>query len=420
MKIHNNFDERFVFDGKLKSGSIAAIVIGLVVILAGLFVDTQRVFSNLLINSYYFVCVCLASAVFLAIQYVAQAGWSASFIRIPQAVVKVLPIAIAVMVIVVVAGLLTHHTVTIEDHTATGPYLYHSWATKGLMTPGNELYDKELAGKGGYLNQGFFLARVVGFLAVYCLFAFALVKYSFKEDEIGGMENYKKSFKLSAAFLAIFGFTFPLFAFDSMMSLEAHYFSTMFGWYNFAGMWVSGISVLALVTVTMKKRGYLGWINESHFHNLGLFMFAFSIFWTYTWFAQFLLTYYANIPEESAYFYKRWEPQFKPWFWLAVVLNFCAPLLVVMKRDSKRVMSVIQWISIILIIGHWVDYFNMVMPGTVGVTSHWYTEVLWIEVGTFIGFAGLASFTIFSSISKVTSLVPKNHPFLEESLHHHI
>lgn len=162
------------------------------------------------------------------------------------------------------------------------------------------------------------------------------------------------------------------------------------------------------------------WITEDHMHNMGLFMFAFSIFWTYTWFAQFLLTYYANIPEEAVYFYRRWEPEFKPWFWINLTINFAAPFLILMMRDSKRATSILKVACITLIVGHWLDYFIMIMPGTVGPQSSWLFEIGWIEVGVFIGFAGLFTVIVFSALSKFKSLIPKNHPFLQESLHHHI
>ncbi|MDB5125727.1 MAG: quinol:cytochrome oxidoreductase, partial [Mucilaginibacter sp.] len=225
---------------------------------------------------------------------------------------------------------------------------------------------------------------------------------------------------LACAFLVIFGFTVPLFAFDAIMSLDAHWFSTMFGWYNFAAMWVSGLAVMTLTIIILRNNGYLLWITEDHLHNMGLFMFAFSIFWTYVWFAQFLLIYYANLPEEAVYFYKRWEPQYKPWFWLNIVINFVAPLLVLMMRDSKRIVGVLKTICIILIVGHWLDYFMMIMPGTVGAQKEWYLEIGPIEVFIFIGFAGLFTFLMLTALSKFKSLIPKHHPFLQESLHHHI
>jgi Ni/Fe-hydrogenase subunit HybB-like protein len=149
-------------------------------------------------------------------------------------------------------------------------------------------------------------------------------------------------------------------------------------------------------------------------------IFGFSIFWTYLWFAQFLLTWYANIPEEAAYFSRRWEPQYIGWFWLNIIINFLTPLLVLMSRDSKRAVKVLRTACIILICGHWLDYWQMVMPGTVGPLSHWYLEIGPLEVAIFLGFAGLFVFTMLTALSKFKSLIPKKHPLLEESLHHHI
>jgi hypothetical protein len=422
MKTHNNFDERFEFTGNVKTWSLIAIVVGVLVIALGFITGYgERTFDNLLLMGYYFACVCIAGVFFCAIQYVAQAGWSASILRVPQAMIKVLPYAAVLLVVIVVAGLfLTHTGVTEEGKQVVVPYLYKTWAAKGLTTIGSENYDAIIAGKAGYLNIPFFLIRMLLFLGSYTILGLLLVKYSNNEDELGGMFNYEKSFKVACIFLVIFGFTIPIFAFDTIMSLEAHWFSTMFGWYNFAALWVSGLSVITLLTIYLRDKGYLSWITEDHLHNLGQLMFGFSVFWTYLWFAQFLLTYYANIPEEAEYFYKRWEPEFKPWFWLNIIINFATPLLVLMSRDSKRAVQILKTACIILIIGHWLDYFIMIMPGTVGPQSSWLTEIGWIEAGVFIGFAGLFTFMVMTALSTFNSLIPKKHPLLDESLHHHI
>ena len=199
------------------------------------------------------------------------------------------------------------------------------------------------------------------------------------------------------------------------MSLEAHWFSTMFGWYNFSAMWVTGLASIAIFVILLKKAGYMSWINDNHIHDLGKFIFAFSIFWTYLWFCQFLLIYYANIPEETVYFYKRFEPQFLPLFWLNLAVNFLAPLLILMSRDAKRKVNLLLGVSILLILGHWLDYYMMVMPGTLAEAAGFGI----IELGVFLGFIGLFTFTTLTSLSK-HALVPKNHPFLEESLNHQI
>jgi hypothetical protein len=417
METHNSFEERYVFEGKAKTYSLIAIVIGIITIAAGLLVNADRTFSNLLLMAYYFTCVCTAGAVFCAIQYAAQAGWSASMIRIPQAFAKVIPYAAAILIIVIGCGIHFTHTVVKDGHSVVQPYLYAQWATQGITDPKSPLFDASVTGKSSFLNLPFFFIRLVGFLGLYSLIAHLLVKYSENEDEIGGMVNYKKSFNIACVFLLVFGFTDPIFGFDAIMSLEARWYSTMFGWYNLAALWVSGLAVITLTIILLKEKGYFSWLNENHLHNMGLFMFAFSIFWTYVWFCQFLLTYYANLPEEAVYFYKRWEPEFKPWFWLNIVINFATPFLALMARDYKRKMQLLKVVAIILILGHWLDYYMMIMPETVGPNGRgfWFEEV-----GIFIGFAGLFTFMMLNALSKFKSLVPKNHPFLEESLHHQL
>jgi hypothetical protein len=404
MGTHNyNLTEQFEFTGKVKTFSVIAIIIGIAAIAYG-FSDHEmheRTFANLLLMSYYFACVCMSGAFFLAVQFVAQAGWSASILRVPQAMAKTLPIAVVILIVIIGAGLYTHN-------------LYHHWNAPGITTPGTENYDKLIDGKSAFLNVPFFMARQVIFLGIYCFFALLLARLSNNEDLEGGLNSYRKSFKYSCIFLVIYGFTTPIFAFDTIMSLEAHWFSTMFGWYNFAAMWVSSLSIIALILVLLKKAGYMPWVNESHFHNLGQFIFGFSIFWTYLWFCQFLLIYYANMPEETIYFYKRFD-YYKFWFYLNLVLNFLTPLLLLMDRDNKRNENRLMVVCIIVLCGHWVDYYQMIMPGAVEDKNGFGP----IEVGIALGFVGLFTFTVLSALSK-KPLIAKNHPFLQESLNHHL
>ena len=399
----HNFHEQFEFSGKAKTWSLIGILLGIVGIAYGFLTGhAERTFANLLLMGYYFTGVCIAGAFFIAIQFVAQAGWSAGLLRIPQAFAKVLPVAAIILLIICAAGLYSHN-------------LYHHWHHEGIAEVGHANYDPIIADKVVFLNAPFFLGRQVVFLGLYCIFALLLVRLSNNEDLTGGLNSYKRSIKLSAIFLVIFGFTSPIWSFDTVMSLEAHWFSTMFGWYNFASIWVSGLCAITLTIILLKKAGYMTWVNENHLHDLGKFIFAFSIFWTYVWFAQFLLIWYANMPEETVYFYKRWEPEYKPWFWLSIVINFLSPVLILMTRDSKRQTNILMFVCILVLCGHWLDFYMMIMPGTV--ESHRGFGI--IEIGIALGFAGLFSFLMLNALSK-KSLVPVNHPFLEESLHHHI
>lgn len=407
MGTHNiNFSEQFEFTGKVKTLSIVGIVIGIAAVLFGFLagdkVMHERTFANLLLMAYYFACVCMSGTFFLAVQYVAQAGWSASILRVPQAMAKTLPIAAAILVVVISAGLYTHN-------------LYHHWHADGLTDPNSPNYDSLIAGKSVFLNVPFFLGRQVVFLGIYSIFSIMFVKFSYNEDLAGGLNSYRKSFKNACIFLVIYGFTTPIFAFDTVMSLEAHWFSTMFGWYNFAAMWVSSLATIAIILILLRRAGYMKWVNNSHLHNLGQFIFGFSIFWTYVWFAQFLLIYYANMPEETVYFYKRFE-YYKFWFFLNLAMNFLAPVLLLMDRDNKRTDAKLLFVAIVVLLGHWVDYYQMIMPGAVEEGHNGFGI---IEIGTAIGFVGLFTFTVLTSLSK-KPLIAKNHPLLQESLHHQL
>lgn len=401
---HNyNFKEQFEFSGRPKTWSLIAILIGVIAVVYGFMINgSERTFANLLLMGYYFACICLAGAVFIALQYVAQAGWSTGFIRIPQAFAGVLPIACIILLVICGVGLFSHN-------------LYHHWHAEGLTDPNSPNYDAIIDHKSLFLNPGSFLLREVLFMGAYTILGVIIAKTSYNEDLAGGMNSYKKSFKLSAIFLVIFGFTSPIWMFDTIMSLEAHWFSTMFGWYNFAALWVSGLSAITLTVILLKKRGHMEWINENHIHDLAKLMFGFSIFWTYVWFAQFMLNWYANMPEETVYFYKRWEPEYKPWFWLNIVINFAFPVLVLINRTWARNKKVVAIVCVVLLMGHWLDYYMMIMPGTV--EEHRGFGL--VEVGTALGFVGLFAFLMLNKLSK-QSLAPSNHPFLEESLHHQI
>jgi hypothetical protein len=420
---HHNFDERFEFSGSAKTWSLIAILVGIVGILFGFLIDkgesaAQRTFSDLLLMGYFFTTVCVGGVFFCAYQYASQSGWSVAILRVPQAFARVVPIAGIILLAIIGLGLVTQHTIIENGKSISVPYLYAHWATHGLATPGSENFDKVIYGKSGYLNVPFFLIRIAFYITAYSVVGWLLAKYSAAEDQLGGMLNYKKSFNASIVALVFIHFTFPMFAYDAVMSLEAHWFSTMFGWYNVAGMHVSGLAAITLIVVYLKEKGYMSWVNENHLQDLGKVMFGFSIFWTYVWFGQFFLQWYANMPEESVYFFKRWEPEYKWWFWLNVVLNFCAPVLMLMSRDAKRLTGRLKLTAGLLIIGHWLDWYLQIMPGTMPPRDSWFPFGL-TDVLIFIGFGGLFVFLSLTVLSKSKSLIPSKHPFVEESLHHH-
>src|SRR5690606_8342859 len=183
--------------------------------------------------------------------------------------------------------------------------------------------------------------------------------------------------------------------------------------YVFASFIVSAVTVIALVTLYLKSKGYLEYVNTSHIHDLAKFMFGFSVFWTYLWFSQFMLIWYADIPEEVTYFVTRIE-DYNLLFFGMVVLNFVFPVLILINTDFKRLSWIIVMAGIIILTGHYIDFFNMIMPATVG--DQWFIGAG--ELGAILFFMGLFIFVVFTSLTKAPLLAKRN-PLVEESKHFH-
>lgn len=361
----------------------------------------QRPWSNLYLGNFFFFAIALGSLFFLAIQYVAEVGWSALILRVPQALASYLVVGGLILLISIAAG---------AFHFS---HLFH-WMDPALTDPNSPEFDSLIAGKSGYLNVPFFLIRAIIYIAGWIWAAKTLTKFSVNEDLEGGTKWYYKSYKRSALFVVFFAVTSSMAAWDWVMSIDPHWFSTLFGWYVFSSLFVSALTAVALLTIHLKKRGYLPAVNENHYHDFGRFILSFSNFWTYLWFAQFMLYWYANIPEEVTYFMVRID-EYKEVFFTMVALNFGGPIIFLMSRDSKRSAGMLTFASLFVIAGHYLDMFVMIMPGSVG--AHW--NFGFVEIGTFLGFLGLFIFVVLNSLTK-RPLTQENHPMLLESKHHHI
>jgi len=274
-------------------------------------------------------------------------------------------------------------------------------------------HDELIQAKSGYLNFPFWIIRAAVFLFGWNLYRHFSRKNCLAQDASHDDSFYKKNFNISALFLVFFIVTESIMSWDWIMSIDPHWFSTLFGWYVFASFFVSGITTIALVTLYLKSKGYLEHVNTSHIHDLAKFMFGISVFWTYLWFSQFMLIWYANIPEEVTYFVTRIELYNLPFFG-AVFMNFLFPILILINTDFKRITWVIVMAGIVILAGHYIDFFNMIMPGTVG--DQWFIGVA--EIGSVLFFFGLFIFVVFSALTKAP-LLPKRNPFIEESKHFH-
>jgi len=290
-----------------------------------------------------------------------------------------------------------------------GPHIF-IW-----MDPDVVAHDELIQNKSGWLDETWFTIRALIYIGGWSAYRYFSRKFSLAQDnaDINDNRNFKKNFRISAAFLVFYIYTESMMSWDWIMSVDPHWFSTLFGWYVFASMFVSGITVIALVTIYLKSKGLLEFVNDSHLHDLAKFMFGISIFWTYLWFSQFMLIWYANIPEEVTYFATRIADYKLPWFGM-LIMNFIFPFLVLMNSDYKRIPWFIVCAGIVILIGHYVDVFNMIMPATVG--DRWYFGLP--ELSAVALFAGMFIFLVFYSLSKAP-LLPKGNPFIKESEHFH-
>ncbi|QEE49181.1 quinol:cytochrome C oxidoreductase [Flavobacterium alkalisoli] len=343
----------------------------------------------------FFMLIALGALAFYAIQNAASAGWSPVVFRVMEGIsAYLIPGAIIVFVLLVLGVMGTHHLFIWMDDEVVA-------------------HDHLIQGKSGYLNGTFFLIRAVIFMGGWILYRQYARKNSLAQDEANDNSYYKKNFKASAAFLVFFIVSESIMSWDWIMSVDPHWFSTLFGWYVFASFVVSAVTVIAMVTLYLKSKGYLEYVNTSHIHDLAKFMFGFSVFWTYLWFSQFMLIWYADIPEEITYFITRINDYNLPFFGM-VVMNFVFPVLILINTDFKRLSWIVVMAGIIILCGHYIDFFNMIMPATVG--DQWFIGAG--EIGAILFFMGLFIFVVFSSIAKAPLLAKRN-PLIEESKHFH-
>jgi hypothetical protein len=357
----------------------------------------NRPWSALYVAAFFFMMIALGVLAFYAIQISSQAGWSPVLFRVMEGITAyVLPGTLIVLGIAAASHIIGHDNIFM-------------WMNPEVTNPESEHYDKLIAGKSSFLNVPWFVIRGLIFITGWSLYRHFARKFSIAQDTAEDSVNFKKAFRISAAFLVFFIYTESMMSWDWIMSVDPHWFSTLFGWYVFASMFVSGITVIALVTIYLKSRNYLEFVNENHLHDVAKFMFAFSIFWTYLWFSQFMLIWYSNIPEEVTYFVTRFNDYKLPFLGM-VVMNFVFPILMLMNADFKRIPWFVVMAGLVILFGHYIDIFNMIMPATVG--DRWFIGIP--EISSILFFAGLFIFVVFTALTKAPLLV-KGYPFRKES-----
>jgi hypothetical protein len=373
-------------------------------------ISGTRFWANILLEGLFFTFIALGASFFMALQYVAQAGWSVVVKRTFESVTTFLPFGLLAIFAVLVASAIGGH-----NNSADIVYKWmQSDATDAVKkVPG--VFNAMLVKKHLYLNIPFVMIRTIICAGIWVYLVRLMRKRSIESDLTNDfLPLHYKNVKTAGWFIVFFGITEQLMAWDWVMAIDHDWHSTLFGWYLFDDMWLTGVIVTILITLHVKSRGLLKEVNEHHLHNLGLWMFALSVLWGYLWFFQFMFYWYTNIPDEVVYFQARIDHYRLP-FWIMFCTNLLLPLIVLMTRDTKRNTKYLIGVGCIILCTHWIDAYVWVMPGTLGLKPHFN----FFEIGVLLGFIGLFLYVVLTNLAKVPVSV-KNHPYLEESIHHHL
>ncbi len=418
--------QKFSFDAQIKKVLFAFMAVGVLCLAVNFFVDNDhstRLWSNLLLNIVFFTGISLMGLFFLAANVIAESGWYTGFKRIWEAMYAFLPLGLILMAIIGVGIAFDWH------------YLYH-WGIEDEVAN-----DSLMQQKSSFLNTGWYLIATLVFGAIWVLIGHIIRSNSIKEDSEGDMSFtfHKRIYKWSAIFLPIGGFTGAAVVWLWIMSVDPHWYSTLFAWYTMISWLVAMFALTLIVLAFLKSRDYFQNVSKDHIHDLGKYLFAFSIFWTYLWFSQYMLIWYGNVGEETIYFRHRVD-EYPVLFYGNLLINFVLPFFVLMRNDTKRKYGTVLFAAIFVFVGHWLDFFLMLKPGilhTEHEISHHahgaaseaghhassfvsgFTIPGLLEIGIFVGFLGLFLYLFFNRLASA-KLVPERNPYLEESLHHEV
>jgi hypothetical protein len=368
------------------------IGVGIAALVVAFIGDPQRAWANYLLNNVYFVSLAAGAMLFLSIQRVTHSGWSAGFVRVPEAMGGFLPVSAALFLIMILGT----------------KSLYHWSHTEELA------HDALLAHKSPFLNVPFWAIRIVIYFTLWILMTYLLKKLSRTEDSVGGFDFMRKGEQYAKIYIFIVIITFSLASIDWIMSIDAHWYSTLFALKNFVAAFHHASIIITFIVILMNKNGYFPFLNKGHLHDFSRYIFMLCIIWGYFWFAEFMLIWYGNIPEETAYFIPRVQGEGWRFFFFAnIILNWFIPFVILLPKATARSKVVLQLVILFLIIGQFIDLYIQIFPGTVG------EQVLGFqEIGTFVGFAGLFMLVTGYMLTRA-NLYPVNHPYLEECKQRH-
>lgn len=387
-------DKTLSLSPSMKTAFMVMIALGVLSFALGWFVDKKQVFHSYLVSYFYFASLALGGLFFTAIQHATSAGWSVTVRRIAESFASFVPAALIGGLFVVV-----------------GAHSLFEWTHLDVVAN-----DPILRGKQAYLNMTFFIVRLVVFGGGWILFSRKIVGMSLAQDKDGADHWTQSMIRWSVGFLLFFALSYSLFSVDMMMSLQPHWFSTIWGVYCFAGLFQSTFAFMILMALHIrKKEGWHGVITLDHIHDLAKFLKGFTVFWAYIAFSQFMLIWYANLPEETIFYINR---SHGGWWMISMALlgfKFVVPFVCLLPRWTKRTPTHLICVCVLVLVMQFVDLYWIVYPNLS--TEH--LTLGWMEVGIFVGFLGGFLWAIHRFLGR-NPLVPAKDPYLEEALSHHV
>ncbi len=396
MAAHTNAGDpgKFVISTNMRTTFSVCMFLGVAGLVVGLMRDPQRAWLAYLLAFFYFTSLALGGLFFTAIQHVTKAGWSVNVRRISESFTSFLPWAALSAV-----GLLIG-----------APKIYE-WLHKEIVQA-----DAILSHKSAYLNGTFFVVRLIVFFGIWIYFGKKMVDRSVEQDKSGDVNITHKQVGTGVAFILLFALSYSLFSVDLIMSCQPHWFSTIFGVYCFAGLFQATMAFMILSIIYMRRKGLLGgYVTDDHLHDLGKFLFAFTVFWAYIAFSQYMLIWYANLPEETTFIIPRTEGAWLPVSLLLLIGKFIVPFIALLPRWAKRNHAHLGAVAAWILVMQYADLYWLVYPAYFEKVLHFGLY----EICIFLGFFGVFLFSVTRFMSK-NNIVPIKDPYIQESMHHHV
>jgi hypothetical protein len=368
-------------------------IVGLIASGVGFFLNKEQFFFSYLTSFTFFTSIALASLIMVMIHHITKSSWGTVIRRIPESFFSNIAIW-SVFMIPILLGMSSLYTWTNSEYVANDPILL---------------------GKVPYLNEPFFVIRQFIYFGIWGFLGYKLHKVSVEMDRTNDWGLTSLLRKLSAPGILVFSLTIAFASFDWLMSLDAHWFSTMFGVYFFAMSFQALFPVIILIVFWMQRNGMLkNTIGKAHIYDLGAWLFGFTVFYAYIAFSQFLLIYYANIPEATLWFYHRLEGNWAIITYSLLIGRFIIPFILLLNREPKHNQKVLGFVSVLIILMHLIELHWIVMP----VFNHGGMVLSWLDFATLIGLGGIFMGLFFQRFKK-HNMVPVNDPQLASSLDKH-